>query len=229
MAQKPKKTRKELLNEPDEFITVSARIIEFGTRYKSQLTYILAGIVILAVAISGYRFFVNRSEKAAGILLSQSMANYESAKSNMSPDGAYKNVSEDFQQLLKKYAGRSSGKIGRVIYANISYNAGEYSQAIDLYKASLKNFKDHPVIYQQILSSLGYAYQQLEDFDAAVPYFEQIVSPSSSVARDEALFNLGWLYEKLGQPQKSEEAFARILAEYQDSMYTNIVKERTGS
>jgi hypothetical protein len=45
--------------------------------------------------------------------------------------------------------------------------------------------------------------------------------------QDEALFNLGVLYEKLGEQDKSEKAFNRIISDHPDSMYIDIVEERS--
>ena len=57
MAKKRKKTRKELLKEPDEFMTLSGKLIKFAVEHKKQLTYGLGIILALVVIISGVRFF----------------------------------------------------------------------------------------------------------------------------------------------------------------------------
>ena len=66
MAKKRKKTRKELLREPDEFMTISGKLIGFAIDHKKQLTYALGIIVVLALIISGYRFFLIRAENVDG-------------------------------------------------------------------------------------------------------------------------------------------------------------------
>jgi tetratricopeptide (TPR) repeat protein len=79
-----------------------------------------------------------------------------------------------------------------------------------------------------IRSDLGYAHEQLNDIPSAVSSFEKIAENQEPVLRDEALFNLGVLYEKSGKHQKSADAFQRIITEHPDSMYIEIVKERSG-
>ena len=44
--------------------------------------------------------------------------------------------------------------------------------------------------------------------------------------RAEALYNLGWLYDKLGQTEKSKEAYNKIVSEHPDFIYIDLVKER---
>ena len=44
--------------------------------------------------------------------------------------------------------------------------------------------------------------------------------------RGEALYRLGWLYDKLGQSEKSKEAYNKIISDHQDFIYIDLVKER---
>ena len=226
MAKKRKKTRKELLREPDEFMTISGKLIGFAVDHKNQLTYALGIIVVLALIISGYRFFSIRAENNASALLDKSLTKYDSIKAEKQPDEVYEEVSADFQFILNKYKGKESAKIARLIYANICYNAGKYKQAIELYKTALTEFAKNPMIHYQILGNLGYAYEQEEDYLTAVGYFEKISSAPEPIMRDEALYHLGRLYDKLGENEKSREAYNKILTDHQDFIYIDLVKER---
>ena len=226
MAKKRKKTRKELLREPDEFMTISGKLIGFAVDHKNQLAYALGIIVILALIISGYRFFSIRAENNASALLDKSLTKYNSLKTDKQPDEVYGEVSADFQFILDKYKGKESAKLARIIYANICYNAGKYKQAIELFKTALTDFAKYPMIHQQILSNLGYAYEQEKDYSTAVGYFEKISSATGPIMRDEALYHLGRLYDKLGENEKSREAYNKILTDHQDFIYIDLVKER---
>ena len=226
MAKKPKKTRKELLKEPDEFITISGKLIGFFVDHKNQITYALGGIVLLALIFSGYRFFSIRSENKAAALLDQGMAKYEKFRNDKQPMAAYDEVSADFQLILDKYGSKENGKIARLTYANICYEAGKYDQAIALYKKSLTDFQNQPAIYNQIVGSLGYAYKQQEDYAGAIDYFQQLSTAPDTILQAEALYHLGWLYDKLGQSEKSKEAYNKIISDHEDFIYIDLVKER---
>ena len=60
-----KKTRKQLLKEPDEFITFTGKAITFVTGYQKQISYTLCAIVAIALIFFGYRFFAQRAETKA--------------------------------------------------------------------------------------------------------------------------------------------------------------------
>ena len=225
MAKKRKKTSKELLKEPDEFMTLSGKLIKFAVEHKKQLTYGLGIILALVVIISGVRFFSIRAENKAAAMLDQSLTEYNRLKAEKTPAAVYGAVSSGFQNILQKYGGKHSGKIARLLYANICYDAGKYQQAIDLYNISLKDFEKQPGIHSQILSSLGYAYEEQQEYSKAISYFEKISTAPGQILRDEALFHLGRLYNKLGQPQKSKEAYQKIISDHPDYIYIDIVRE----
>jgi tetratricopeptide (TPR) repeat protein len=220
-----KKTRKQLLKEPDEFITFTSKAIAFVTGYQKQIYYILSTIVLIAVIFFGYRFFAQRAETKAFTLLGQTQTKYNALKETSSQTAAYSQVSEAFQGIIKKYGGNAAGKFARVIYANISYDAAEYEKAIALYKQSLKDFKDDKIVYNMILDDLGYAYQCVDDGQNATAYFEKAASVTDSPIREDALFNLGLMYEKSGEDAKSQKVLQEILNTYPPSIYSEMVEE----
>jgi tetratricopeptide (TPR) repeat protein len=221
-----KKSRKELLKKPDEFITFTGRLIRLISDYQKQISYTLCAVVAIALVIMGYQFFAKRSEAKAFSMLEKARAEYETRQRATSAAEAYRIVSGEFQRIIEKYSGNAAGKLARASYANISYNAGDYQKAIELYKPALNDFKDHPLVYNFILSGLGYAYQGLGDDHNAAVYFEKVASVSDSNIRDEALFNLGLLYERIGDRDKSSQAFQQILSNFPNSMYFDIVEEK---
>ena len=225
MAKKRKKTRKELLKEPDEFMTLTGKVVKFAADHKTKLTYGLGIILALAIVISAVRFISIRADNKASAMLEKSMLEYSSMQAQKKPDEVFNAVSGSFQTILKKYGGKPSGKLARLIYANICYDAGKYKQAIDLYHTSLEDFAKHPMIHSQVLSSLGYANEQQKEYTTAISYFEKISAAPGQNLRDEALFHLGRLYNKIGQPEKSKAAYQKIVNDHPDFIYIDLVKE----
>jgi len=222
---KKKKTRKQLLKEPDEFITFTGKTISFVSGHQKKISFMLCAIVAIALIFFGYRFFAQRSETKAFTRLGQIQSQYDTLKKASSETEAYNQVSNAFQSIVKKYGGNAGGKLARVIYANISYDAQQYEKAIALYKQSLSDFKDDKLVYNLIISNLGYAYQRVGDEQNAAAYFEKAASSTNSTIREEALFNLGLIYEKLGEATKSQKTLQEILKNHPDSIYFDLVEE----
>jgi tetratricopeptide (TPR) repeat protein len=220
-----KKTRKQLLKEPDEFITFTGKVITFITGYQKQISYMLFTIIAVALIFFGYRFFAQRAETKAFTLLGQTQSKYDTLIETSTETEAYNQVSEAFQSIIKKYGGNAGGKLARVIYANISYKAGQYEKAIALYEQSLSDYKDDKFVYNMILSNLGHTYHRVENEQNAAAYFEKAASATYLPIREEALFNLGLIYEKAGEVAKSQETLQEILNNHPDSIYFDLVEE----
>jgi tetratricopeptide (TPR) repeat protein len=221
-----KVTRKQLLKEPDEFITFSARLFQFAIKYKMQL---LAGVGMLCavlVLLSGLVYFSKKSEEKAFSLMQQGITKYKTLSQTIGPAKAYQEVNADFEFILKKYSSKDGGKLARVSYADICYKAGEYDKAISLYLESLENLGDHQPVKYLVLSGLGYSYAAKKEYREAATYFEKIALGPESIMKDESLFNLGRIYHALGNPEKSKESYGKIVSDHPDSIYIELAKDR---
>lgn len=225
MAKKKKLTRKELLKEPDEFITFSGKLIRFIATHRLKLAGTLAAVILVAGIISGVRFFAHKSENKAFALLSASLAKYSAVLPDKGSAEVYREVEQDFQSILDKYAHRSGGKLARIIFANICYNGGEFDRAVDLYNQALKDFDDHPAVKNLILSGLAYAYEAKKDSHSARRYFDMIAQGEEALYKDDAIFNLGRLHILLGDKEKGKEFYQKIVSDHSDSLYIELAKE----
>ena len=224
--RKIKISRKQLLNEPDEFITFSSKLLKYIIDHKIQITTAMSVIFLILVAFSGWRYFVNKAENKASISLDRNITRYESIKVKEGASKAYLEVEKDFQLFLKKYSGRHGGKLARIFFANICYHAGKLDEAIALYKKSLRDFKDKPFIENLILNSLGYVYEKKKDYSGALQYFEMAAQGPQSDLKNEAWYNIGRLYSLKGDKEKSLEAYNKIVSDFENSIYFDLVKEK---
>lgn len=229
MAAAAKKTRKELLKEPDEFITLSSRMLGFMAANKKTIGYVCFGVLLVIVLFSGYIAYSGWQESQAAAQLAQALAKYERLRAESSQGPAVQAVAEDFKRILNDYGSRSNGAIARVHFANLCYETGDYQQAAALYQESLARFDGDPLMRVLLLKSLGYAHEGLKDYAAAAGYFEQALAAAQKDLQDDVLFHLGDLYARQGESQKSTAAFNRLLSEHQDSIYANLARERLNS
>ncbi len=225
MAKKRRVTRKELLKEPDEFITFTGKMIQFVRTYQNQLLYGIGALVLIVLIVSGVRLYTSWKENKAFTSLGKAMSQYDENRSSKSEATDLNDVKQSFQNVAEKYSGYDGGKLARMMYANICYESGDYDAAIANYTKALQEFSDDPSITLFIQSSLGYAYEAKQDYQTAIEYFEQVASSPSTFLKDEALYNLGRLYAKAGDTEKSKKAFDRILSDHPDSIYVEMVKE----
>lgn len=225
---KKKQSRKELLKEPDEILTFSRRLFAFAVTHRVQLLSALGVIFAITLIVSGVQFYAERQEAEAFRLLKEGREEYRTLASESSPAEAYAAVQDHFESLISAYGNRDGGKLARLAFADMAYEADDPDTAVELYTQALEDFGDDPSLRNLVLSGLAYAYEGQGDPEAAVRYFEQIASGTGSAMKSDALFQLGRLYAEMGQSEKSRETYERLLEDDPDFLYADLVKERLG-
>ena len=228
MAKKKKVTRKQLLKEPDEFLTFSTKLFNFVLKYKFQVLGALGAVILIVLAISGFTYYTHTQASVAEAQLQKNWSRYESIRNEKGSIEAYQSVGAEFEKLVDAHGNQPAGKAARVILANICYNGGDYDKAISLYEAALDDYAD-PFYRGQIINGLGYAHEAKKNYKKAIEYFELTAETGNEVTKGEALFNLGRLYGTIGDSDQSMNAYQRVIAEYPDSLYAGLVRERIGN
>jgi len=223
---KKRVTRKQLLKEPDEFITFSNRMIRLGVAYKQQLM-IAVGIFCAAVLVYvGTQYVSARSRAKAFNLLENAVSRYDRELAQSGPLKALGEVEADFELILDKYGSNAGGRLARLTFAQYHFAAGAAEPAIALYDTALADFQDDLLYRSLALSGLGYANVLKGDEPKAIFYFEQVASGTVTGLQGDALFNLGLLYARSGQNAKSKESFQRIKEEHPGSFYAEMAGEK---
>ncbi|MGD8701876.1 MAG: tetratricopeptide repeat protein [Desulfosarcina sp.] len=222
-------TRKQLLKEPDQFITFSGKLIAFG---QAHLKTILIGAgsffaLVLAAAVIGQISDLNENRASEGV--EKAMATYSAALQDTDAKTAYDRVKADFNDLFKKYGSKNATKIARILFGSISYNAGDADTAIAMYTHALDDFGQNSALKNIALNGLGQAYILKQQYSEAIRHFEMISADGGKMLQSGALFNLAWLYDRTGDKPKSTALYKQLLAEFPDSMYGDLVREKIGS
>lgn len=219
-------TRKQLLKEPDQFITFSGKLIAFG-RSNAKTILISTGIILaLLLALVTVRQVSHRNESRASALVEKAVTKYSAALQDTTPQTAYDRVKTDFAAIFDKYDSKNAAKVARIIYADISYNAGDADTAIAMYTHALDDFNQSPAMKNIVLSGLGYAFILKAEYPRSIHYFEMISADKDNTMKSGALFNLAWLYEAAGEKEKGASMYKQLLTDFPESMYADLVREK---
>jgi tetratricopeptide (TPR) repeat protein len=238
MASKVKKSRKELLHDPDEFMVLSGRLLNFLRSYQQQALYALLGIFLILATVAVMRFVSNNNEDKASRIWSEIKTNYQSVLQNQTSaktdagtagaEAALAAVEADFTQLIDKYGDKQSGKLARLNYAQLCLAAGKADLALPHFKTSLAALGEDPAWREITLSGLAHALVQTGEHAQAAARFEDLLASEGSVLKADALFQLGWLYGQIQESEKARQAYERLLADYPDSRYAELVRDQIG-
>jgi len=203
-------SRKQLLNEPDEFITTTGRIIHFLQDNRRQAA--LYGIIVLAVLVAvflGYSYLRWEEGKAQAIQ-QQGLQIYQEALSGAGntekEKEAFKKALEKFKEAYGVYGRGTIGQISQIYIGNCHYGLKEYDAAIQAYSQGLEG-----PFRAVAAQSLGYCYEAKGEFAKALENFQKNAEGQVSVYQEEGLLGVARCYEALNQKPKALETYQKAL------------------
>ncbi len=223
MPEDPKKEGH--LPQPDQVEVYATRMLEFVRANQKALVFAAAAVVLVAVLIAGVIFFQKRAEESAQALLGNALARMESIQRGQASETGYEELKPEFKEIIERYGSTDAAKAALLKYADLCYQTGDYETAIDMYQQALDAYGKDQALRALVLNGLAYAYEETQDYDQALQVFNRIVKNGSGAMKAQALFNLGRVYGKAGEPDKQREVYERLVSDYPDSMYFQLAKE----
>ena len=210
-------TRKELLRQPDQFITRSARVIAWVETNATSILY-GAGAVILAVILVGGWFVwrTNRHARAEALLYQalNAVGNGGVVQQDALQDDE---MIKALQLLVRDYGGtpaaiRAYWNLGRLYFARAEYVAAleAYEQA----RSRLSGDGENALIGAMISLNVAYAEEARGACEQALQNFETVLNaPAATWLRSEAYLGMGRCHEQSGVPGKAAEVYDRALTD----------------
>lgn len=223
---KKRVTRKQLLKEPDEFITTTGKLVSWARDHSNHLIGGAALFFGLLVLIVGYGYYQEKQSDAATALYGKAMQKYQAAGGEKDPVKALAAAKPEFEQLANEFSRQPAGKQSRIIYGHLSLAAQARDEAVEIYLSALKDFGSDPKLVNFIRDGLGTAYSQKGEFKTAIEQYEKVVAGDSPVLKDAALFHLGRLYEAMGQADQSQKVYKDLFTDFSESMFAEMVKDK---
>lgn len=224
---KKRLTRKQLLKEPDEFISLTGRTIQWSRDHVKQLVMGAVAVLVLIAAASAYSFYNQSQAKSAAALFGEGLSKAQAqGQDQASGEPALAAAEPDIRKLVNDYGGQPAGRLGRILLGHIYLSKKAPQEAFTYYKKALDDFDNDPSLTNVILNGLSASSELKGEHAAAAEYSEKIVAGTSSVLKDVALFRLGRLYRTAGDVEKSNKAYEQLSTDFPESIYAAIAKER---
>jgi len=221
MADRVSNVRKKELEQPDPFLESMYKTITNVKKFRKQLLWSGGIITAIICIISVTIYTIHSAETTASTVLADAIKSYGTQQ----PVQGYDAVKDQFMTLLNEYSNTSSGKLGRVKFAQICYAAKKYDLAYKHYISALDDFKDDPAMNNIVLSSIAHTCQALKKYQEAEQYFKKIINGTTALMKEDALFNLGMVAITNGDKQRGIDSLKKISSGYQNSMYKVMADE----
>ncbi len=227
MAEK-KLSRKELLNEPDEFISTTSQVIKF-TKENPNILVSLVIVLILALVIGmGYYTYQSRKEARGHEFFQIAVRNFEkeAASANQPAKETLEKLLAEFDLIAKDYSGYVSGDLAILYSGHVLYKGAMYDKALDKYSKALStSLAKHgfgPLVQYNIAQTLF----ALNNYDKAITLFEQFARDTTSPYRREAHVRIARIYEAMGKNKEAAQAYKQYLKIFPEAPDVDFVRAR---
>jgi predicted negative regulator of RcsB-dependent stress response len=224
--KKPK--RKELLKEPDEFITWSAIAIEFA---RSNYRSVVIGIAILALVgllTLGYFAYRSHRQDTSHEMLELALRNYSNT-SNLTDEKTVVDqdrVLDSLNKISQDYGDLPTGEIALLYSAHILYNKGDFKEALERYNRFQSSGLAGKALGPLALYNIAQSYMALKDFEKAMNSFEQLSKDVNSPYRREAYSSIARIYEMMDKKKEAAQAYKQYLKVFPESPDADFVKTK---
>ncbi|MGB6066008.1 MAG: tetratricopeptide repeat protein [Desulfomonilaceae bacterium] len=212
MAEK-KLTRKELLKEPDEFLTITGKAIEYTRNYPKVVAAGIALVVIILLAVGGVYYYYKNREAKSHELLEQVWREYEVAVQSPHKPTPQKldELFAEFNALARQYRSLPAGEIALLYSGNVLYEKGDFKGALGRYEAMQSTNLVKSGFGPLVLYHIAMCRFQLKEYDRAVMSFDQLSKDINSPYRREAYGTIARIYELMGKNKEAIQAYRQYL------------------
>jgi predicted negative regulator of RcsB-dependent stress response len=228
VAAEKKISRKELLKEPDEFLTSTARAIRYARENPKVVSYsITAAIVVILVAL-GINVYLNQRQTRSHELFESAFREYEALA--QSPDKIttekLDKLFTEFDSVAKDYPSLASGEMALLYSGHVLYKKQDYKGALERYNnmqsTSLVKKGLGPLFFYHIaMTRLA-----LNDYEQALVLLEQLSNDTNSPYRREAHASIARIYEMMGKKKEAVQAYRQYLKMFPEAPDEAFIKAK---
>ena len=223
-------TRKELLRQPDQFITRSARIIEWAEANVSSILYGIGAVVLAGALVGGWFVWqANRHQRAETLLYKTINADDGDALQNTSQPNP---MVEALQALVRDYDGTPAAAQAYWHLGRLYYSRADYVAAVEAYEQArqrLSSNNNRSALMRALISlNMAYAEEAQGACARALENFQTVLqAPTAMWLRGEAYLGMGRCHEQSDALEMAAEVYNRALSDTEVNELTRqIVEER---
>ena len=223
---KKKKSRKELLKSPDEFMTFSEKALQFYNSHERQFQYLgiaIVATVLVYLAVNTYMRYVNNKGQDA-----YNSAYYALIKSLKDKPGL-ESLKESESLFAKVIDEHGSSKAARLALPQVAFGRfleEKYDEAIPLYKEFLDSVSGDGQYSSLARLALAACYEAKGEVKRALETLAPVFERPGDPFKESAMLSQARLYRLDNKPEKEKEVLRRFVEEYKDSPFLPFAKAR---
>ena len=187
MAKKIKISRKELLKEPDQFLSSTDKAISFFTRNRLVVIGFILICLVSGLAIFGYQNY----QKSKMMKFEAMYFNMEEIVKESEQKG--NNIQADLLNIRDQIESGPHKNRASLLIADIYFQNKELEKAKSTYQEILNNSSG--LYYEMATIGLAYVHESMEDYIKAIDLFKMAIDSKSNFPLFQVYWSLARCYE----------------------------------
>ncbi|OGW28167.1 MAG: hypothetical protein A3K09_01975 [Nitrospinae bacterium RIFCSPLOWO2_12_FULL_47_7] len=158
------------LKEPDEFLTLTDRLVHYCMEKRAVVSSVVLGILILLGAVYGVHYYQQMEAVHMESLLVE-MENIRSQIKNKQPG----QVITDLETTLGKFNESGQKHRARLLLADVYYKNQQFDKSIELYSDVLKGASIEDLSHNFAQLGLAYSYESKKEYKKAIGAYRAII------------------------------------------------------
>lgn len=227
MAEK-KVSRKELLKEPDEFLSFSSRAIAY---YEENPTVIHIGLLIFVLTIVagiGVYTYLERQRLASHKEFNAVYRDYKKAVESNEPvsEEKWNEILIGFDTVYESYGSRPAGEKALLYSGHVLYKLGKYREALERYDRMrftglVEKGLGELAMYHKAMTLIA-----MKKYSPAVLILDEFSKNNDSPYRREAFASIAQIYESMGKNKEAVQSYRQYLKMFPKAPDAPLVKAR---
>jgi tetratricopeptide (TPR) repeat protein len=203
-------TRKDL-KAPDEFLTLTGRVLSFATRHLQTIALILGGVIACVAGGWGLLVYVRGIEQDAFASLWYIEGQLRSAADT---DAVPPASIERLQQIAHQFGAGEARGYAWLYLGHVQYRQGNYAAAVTAYQQAMAQVQPADLLWS--LASLGtaYALEASGDLRQAQDAYQRVIDAKPAGLMMEAYLGKGRVAEQSHDVETTIVAYSAVIEQF---------------
>ena len=227
MAEK-KLSRKELLREPDEFITLSGQVLRYCREHTRLVTLICVIVVICVIGAGGFYTYQKQRKDQSHELFEAAYRNYHHLTLSSTPPKKeqLESIFKQFDGIAKEYRSLLAGEMALLYSGHVLYKMKDFKGALERYTKMKSTRVAQSGLSSMLIYHIAMTYLALKDYEQSKTLFEQLAQNTDSPYLREAYASIAAIYEATDKKKEAVQAYRQYLKMFPKAPDAAYVKAR---
>lgn len=227
MPYKIKAMTKKSVMEPEVIATRSQALFDLLAAHKRWVILGVSLIIVVSLAWGGASWYQIQQDRKAELLEYQASKEiFGEPLTDENRAAKHQKAVELYQELLSKYPRSSNAPFAQYQLGNSYVELKQYDKAISAYQDFTVRYSGHKTLLPAVYLRLGYSHLLKGDPQAALADFDQAIKHPDAWNKDQAYYEAGRVYEKLGDKTSAIGKYESLIKEFPRSSWTREAQTR---